>query len=385
MNRSIKVDFVMRSDASVKPGGDSRQVAEYAVELAKLGFDVRTIDFRSGMKFRDDSLVHIINVDRPYDFLSAVRAARGHLIVVSPIHHDLSCVRQMRKAEVGQGLRSFVGRWLPEAGREFVAFAVRGTRTIDSVSSAVSLATDTARAVLDFPHVWRRVGSALDEAHSVALLANGEADSLKRDTAWSGANGVLVPNGVPDYSGLDEPPVWHERPLDVCVVGRIEPRKRSVEVARALAESGLRCVFVGPAPQAGAKYASEFKETIESSDNLTWLGNLPHAEVQSVMRSARVLVNASWVEVQSLVDIEAVRNGCWVVTGRGGNSAEWMEGRLVTVDTSDVGAIVKAAAETLLAGREPSGRIYSQSWAESAGLLAEVYGRRFATDSVLPS
>lgn len=370
---SRTVDFVVRSDAFVKPGGDTHQVERYAVVLRKLGYDVEIFEHRETLKFRSGSIVHIVNVDRPYDFLSAIRLAKGHKVVVSSIHHDLDNVREMRMAEKGQGLRSFVGRVLSESGREFLAYAVRSRRQVTSVRSAALWMLAMLRATSRVRQVWRLTGRALEDVAAVTLLAKGEGVSLESDTGWSGHNGVIIPNGIPDHAESAVKVDWASRTVDLCVVGRIEPRKRSVEVATAAHKLGLNCVFVGPASPSAPAYASDFSEYVGTSPHITWLGPRSHSEVQDLLGDSKVLVNASWVEVQSLVDIEAARSGCWVVTGRGGNSAEWMVERLISVDTHDVDRILLVASQIVKDGVPPSGELYSQTWDESGSALATVY------------
>ncbi len=67
---------------------------------------------------------------------------------------------------------------------------------------------------------------------------------------------------------------------------------------------------------------------------------MPHREVLAVYGKSRVLLNASWVEVQSLVDIEAASAGCFVVNTGSGSSMEWLGDAVTEVAAGDVKAAV---------------------------------------------
>lgn len=374
-----EIDFILRSDALEKNGGDGFQIDQYCRNLTKkYGFDIRCIPFHVSMNLRPNSIVHIVNVDRPFDFLAAVRIAADRPIVVSSIHHDLGSVREMRKAERNQGLRTLVGRVLPESGRELLAFSVRTAKKVRSSADCRKWVVTWLRSLPTAATVWRTVGRTLDRVDAVALLAEGERDSLTRDTKWLGRNGKLIPNGKPTRSirGSSEPALaWADRIHDICVVGRIEPRKRQLEIARAAAIQGQRVVFVGHPSASSPRYVADFEAAVAQDPNLLWVGGLEHEEVLDLMGNSRVLLNGSWVEVQSLVDIEGAAAGCWVVVGRGGNSSEWLGGSVVAVDTHDVSRLVLEATDLLRSNLEPIPTDYAHTWEMASEKLADVYAQ----------
>lgn len=365
------VDFVMRSNTWDKPGGDVHQVQEYIRHLKAHGVDGRIVEFRPGMSLRAGSIAHIVNIDRPFDYLEAVRVARGHVTYVSPIHHALGAVREMRLAERGQGLRSVVGRVLPEWAREWLAFVVRSSIDAHGVAEGVRNIPSFLRYVPSMPGVWRRVGRALDNSAGVFLLAEGEGQDISADTGWNGRNGQLVPNGVPDV-----PPTtvkWADRSSRILVAGRIEPRKRQLETAQAAARLGIGVDFVGPTSSTTDSYGEEFRELIGASSGLRWLGGMPHEELVAEMGRRRVLLNTSWVEVQSLVDLEASLSGCYVVAGAAGNSAEWLPESVTVCPTSHVDPMLLLANEKADEMEGPPAVTYDWSWARCAAALAKAY------------
>ena len=369
------VDCVVRSDAAHKSGGDTVQVREYTSHLAQWGFDVREVPFHPAMRLRPGAVVHVFNVDRPFEFLLACRAARGHRIVVSPIHHEIGRVRAMRAADRGRGMVSLSARLLPEAGREWLATAYRATRGSTNRRGIVASARASLRLLPVVPRVWRAAGRQLDEVAAVALLAEGEGRDLRRLTGWSAGNAVVVPNGRPEDLDLGLRTSWADRPAgSIVVVGRIEPRKRQLELARAAARAGVPVRFIGPFADEGSAYSAAFAALAGSGGVVRHDGPKDRAEVLALLGSSRVLVNASWVEVQSLVDLEAATMGCAVVTSRTGHSREWLGDAITAEDGDDLDALLRRAAALAAADSPaPAASAYDRTWEQAAEQLEQVY------------
>lgn len=368
------MDIVVRSDAPTKSGGDSVQIAEYGPTFRSAGIDAREVPFHPAMRFRRGAVVHVFNVDRPFEFIAAARRARRHPLVVSPIHHDAAKVRAMRGADSGRGIVSVAGR-LPEPVREWLATVVRSLRASKDPRSFIDTVGMAALALPQIPTVWRTAGAYLEDADAVALLARGEGTDLASLTRWSRRNEVLVPNGRPEDLDLARRRGWDERPVgSIVVVGRIEPRKRQLEIAQAADRLGVPITFYGPRFNEGDDYTRAFDGLAESSSSVTYGGAVGRAEVLRIMGTTRVLVNASWVEVQSLVDLEAAFMGCAVVASAAGHSKEWLGDSVTEIESGDPFDIVAAARDIASDGQrsvvEPS---YDWTWARSAGVLIEVY------------
>ena len=208
----------MRSDYPEKDG-DGVQVREYASRLRELGFAVDLVPFALDIDLTQYDIIHAVNVDRMFDFLWTVERAKGKAIFVSPIHHDFERVARMRAA----GSRR---PRLPESVREAGALLWRA-RTGASLGALLRTSVWLSRIA------WRArplVGIALDSAEAVFTLTAGVGEGLTRDFGWKRRNGVLTPNGIPD--AVRDQPTWSERE-GILVVGRIEPRKRSLDLVRA--------------------------------------------------------------------------------------------------------------------------------------------------------
>jgi glycosyltransferase involved in cell wall biosynthesis len=329
------------------------------------------------MQFSQGSIVHIVNIDRPYEFLSAIRAARGHRIFVSPIHHQSSAVRRMRRAETGQGIRSFIGRVLPESGRELLAYAARSFKSDNRPSAGVGI-RDAFFSLQASPSLWQRVGKALQEVEAVAVLALGESRDLQADTSWDRRNEVVIPNGLPKLPDARIENLgneWSQREHGIVVAGRVEPRKRQLEIAREAIRTGVKVLFIGAASDNASSYAREFRALILSNDNVTWAGSVEHDKVLQIFQDTKVLLNVSWVEVQSLVDLEAASSGCFVVANSAGNSKEWLPNHVTSGALDSISEALSAADQLTRQESGPGLPSYSWTWEMCATELDILYGK----------
>jgi glycosyltransferase involved in cell wall biosynthesis len=376
VRETIEIDFVVRSDSLAKGGGDSAQVAQYESYLRNQSLDVRVLPFHPSMTFRVGAIVHIINVDRPYDFLRTCKLAKGHRVFVSPIHHNLVNVRQMRLDESGYGLRSILGRVLPESCREWLAFGARSMISSITPAKRVGALMAFVKAGALVPTVWQRVGRELDNVSKVLLLASGEGTALRADTGWRGENAALVPNGFPKFdpdSGSPRVFPWTMRDISILSVGRIEPRKRQLEMAKLASEHKVPITLAGPLLQPRGDFGKDFLETVQESEYVTWVGEVPHEEVLNLMGRSKVLLNASWVEVQSLVDLEAAFLGCFIVANDGGNSHEWLAGQVLEVIGSDLAEMLHESEKLAARLSGPNAPEYEWSWESVGRKVHELY------------
>jgi glycosyltransferase involved in cell wall biosynthesis len=129
---------------------------------------------------------------------------------------------------------------------------------------------------------------------------------------------IQCPMGIVENGSTFVQPELPEgaRSNDVVVVGRVEPRKNTVEIARSLAELGVSAVFLGAPNNNHNSYVTEFRRIISRYDKLTYHGSVDLAKVRATLLTSKYYVNASWCEVVSQADIEAASSGCMVISTR---------------------------------------------------------------------
>jgi glycosyltransferase involved in cell wall biosynthesis len=359
------VDFVVRSDLYTKPGGDTVQIDAYVRCLRTRGLVVDVTPFHPRMPApRPGSVVHLVNVDQPYELLEAARRAADHKVVISTIHHSRQQLRRMRAAEPDPRRRLL--SLSPEQVRAFLVYSASLGRRDDAGPTAKLSAI--LRALRLLPRLWETVGGVLDSADAVLVLGERERRSLVEDFGVTGDNVRLTPNG--------RPPIATDGPREqrTIVVGRIEARKRQLETLRVAEDLGVALTFVGAGNPGQRRYTAAFAAEVRASRFSTWLDALPWEEVQRLMRTSTVLLNCSWVEVQSLVDLEAAASGCRVVsTYDAGSSHDWLGPRVVEVACDDLSAAV-TTAESLRTRRDPPPPItYPHTWETTSEIILDVY------------
>jgi glycosyltransferase involved in cell wall biosynthesis len=310
---AITVCFVARSDFESKPGGDTVQWRMYERAAREAG--IRTTTWFDDRPPPAADVFHAFNVDRPLELYPRLREVRrrGLPFVLSTIHHPNPWIVRFRRAQPPTG---FLGRLL---------YSSRFGRSVPTSEplreAAILLREGRLRHVTDLRPSWStRAQWLLEHASRVAFLSRAEEAHVRDDipTARSGP-ALLLPNWVEDvgeapdrcppvFAGLSEPPV--------LVVGRIEPRKNSVRIARLAVGAQRPVVFVGRPHPTERRFVEAFQQVVRSGPQCHWVPGVARAEMAQFYAHAAFLLNASLVEVSPLVDIEALSFGCPIVTTR---------------------------------------------------------------------
>jgi len=360
----VKVDLVTRADAFTKSGGDVSQLLATADELTALGCDVRTVAFTAGLDVRPGAVVHFFNIDRPFEAIATARLAdaAGATFALSTIHHSRQHVRRMRRDDP----RTVTAR-LPERVRALAVY-LRQLLRHDGAPWTIRVSA-AARSLGSAVVLTGSIRRLLDRADVVFLLGESEAKALRQDFAWSGRKAVLAPNGVSSAMTASAAPRDQ-----IVVLGRIEQRKRQLELVRRADQLAIAITFAGDLNPNQADYGEAFRAEVEASRFSTWLGRIDHAEVNPLLARTAVLINASWVEVQSLVDIEAARAGCFIVNLEdGGASREWLGAIVTEVPADDLDGALQAAVGLAHGMAAPPSCAYLQTWAQTAETLVLSY------------
>lgn len=310
-DRQRTVCFVARGNFETTPGGDTVQWRMYDRVVREAG--LRSITWFDDASIPTADVYHAFNVDRPLDLypkLAEVKR-RGRPFILSTIHHPNEWSAKYYRASASGPLasallRSPLGRSMParETIREIVTVA-RERRIARLLALAPS---------------WRqRVQWLLRNADQIMLLTESEAAYIQRDFGYDipRHQQVIVPNWS---EGLGEAPT--EKPEafadlvepPVLVVGRIEPRKGSLRLARLAERARRHVVFVGRPLNGDGAYTRAFHAAVQRSQYSRWIAGVPRSMLDAYYHHSSFLMNASFVEVSPLVDVEALALGCPVST-----------------------------------------------------------------------
>jgi glycosyltransferase involved in cell wall biosynthesis len=168
---------------------------------------------------------------------------------------------------------------------------------------------------------------------------------------------------------------WGADPF-VLSVGRIEPRKNTLALIRAIQPLGLPLVVIGEAHPAFPRYAQDCRRA--GGDRVVWLGQLDHHDplLASAYAAARVFALPSWFETPGLAALEAALAGSAVVITPYGSTWDYFGDLVEYARPHHTAEIGRAVAKCWEEGADPrlSRRIATHYlWPKVAQMTAEAY------------
>ena len=326
------------------PGGGENQLVQTGRHLEALGAPVRPFlpwtDRLDGAR-----LLHLFGMSREGLELARVARARGVPVVLSPV-----CWYAPRS------LAALAGGPVA-AARDLAKWAVR--RAAPRCPSWRRALLGIADAVL--PNSWA-------EATQLVRLFAADPDRLR-----------VVPNGVePRFAGAT-PCLFRERfgtDEILLYVGRIEPRKDVLGLARGARAAGLALVAIGDAVPGCERYRDDCRAA--AGDAARWLGAVEHDDplLASAYAAARVVALPSWFETPGLAALEGALAGAAVVVTPFGCTREYFGDRVVYARPGRPGALARALTQAWRDGPDPrlAGHVAARFlWSAVARRTAEVY------------
>lgn len=354
----MKVALVPRSDSKVKFGGDVKKFQIYESILRRRGVDARLLAANEIVRFQPD-IIHVANIDAPYDSLSARNIARTHRVplVLSTIHHPDAGAKILAVHDARMPSLLHFGwpayYWIRGAGKE----VLRSTANREVPSLKV------------LQHYRRARRTALTDTALVLPMTESESRSVRREVGAFDRS-TIVPNGVTSPVSKTT-----DKTSEIAVVGRIERRKNQLAVARALAGTKARLVFAGAGDPSASSYVAQFAAIVERSPNMRWLGALPEFELLRLLRSVSAYMSFSTMECVSQADLEAASSELPIAVTKNSQISEYFDpGSYVQVDPSLVydEDYVRSIA-TILPKRTPVTFQHRPSWDDVVDRLQAAY------------
>lgn len=331
--------FVLRSDHAAKPGGDvdlARQIARQAEAAGASVSIVGVNDLPATLDAQD--LLFLFNIDRPYDATLALARvhARGRALLY-PLHHPSAGIAKYLARVDGP-------KWL--LGRIAGGRPDRYEALVDAAKALRSRDPQRLRVAVTRTHAIRTLIARCE------LLVTSDVELAEITTRFGAPprGAWLLPHPVAPHVAAGATPF----PRYVLVAGRIEPRKNQLAALQTLAAMDLRARGY-EVVLAGGKGTDEayFQRTIEfaMANGIIYISQLPKTLFFPAVSGAALMVNASFFEVTSLIDLYAIENRIPLVTTTHGYYTPVPT--LAQVDPAAWGPIVaselRTAIETILA------------------------------------
>jgi glycosyltransferase involved in cell wall biosynthesis len=280
-------------------------------------------------------------------------------VFVVPIHHPVDAITQFEKRLKGLAFRTlatvFPDFYAREKAKNLARFLKVPSYLITSIKHL-------------FINYRAEIAKLLGNADGIVYISKGERLSVQADFGIVNDRYVIAHNAVTNApnAAADE-----EKIYDVIVVGRIEQRKNQLNIAKEFSKSVYKVLFVGPANANSNEFFEEFTRVVDASGGrLSYIGPKSHAETLRLIGRSRLLLNASYFEVNPLVDLEACLTGTQVVTTKYSYTKEVMP-NVIELDPWDTNSYV-ATVEAVLAGHHDTigGAKVEISW-QSAGIMID--------------
>ncbi|MDR2122238.1 MAG: glycosyltransferase family 4 protein [Flavobacteriaceae bacterium] len=326
----MKIAFLTRVDAFSKYGGDTYQLEMYCKYLEEMKHESK-ICFDLDVPVDFDCYI-LVNLDRPlelivyYEKLCQMNLIKKTLFLT--IHHDYKIIeffeKTIRTGILYMPLKIFNGYLKREKFKNIVrCIKYKKLRFYTFKQLFMSYSEIIRKILIDIPLI---------------LIADKEKEIIERDF------GIIIKKYFTVYNGVDIKPViqkdWSRRDIDILVVGRIEPRKNVLALAKLLDNSPYQVRFVGAINMNVPNYCRKFKKIIMKSNNMKYLGKKSPSEMINVYCRSKICISASWFEVASLVDLESYAYGCNVIASTNGHTDCYLGGRINYIDPQNMNNIL---------------------------------------------
>jgi len=275
--------FQIRDDYRKNLAGDSIQMMKTREYLQKLGVKV-DISSQYGVNLEKYDIVHIFNLMRakePYRFAQNAMD-RKKPYVLSTIYWT---VKSYENDGSNANISGLTSEWWSKYNR------------------ARSELLSNASALLPNSHMEMRI---IERDFSITKKYFVVPNCSDRAFYNAAPDRFISEYGLKDF---------------VLCVGRISYRKNQLSLIKALKDTNLRLVLIGP--KSNDDYFEACKK--HTDGKVLFIDKMQHNELGSAYAAAKVHVLPSWFETPGLTSLEAGLAGCNIVTTEKGSTREYFK------------------------------------------------------------
>lgn len=301
----MKLLFLMRYDYMQKSGGDVVQIKAYIKQLTALGHDCTIGNELSPEIVESQDAFFIVNIDRPIEtveyFSRIKKISADKNIYIIPIHHPIDAVTKFEQSIAGGFKRMVSSIFRDYYSREKI-------KNLWRFKKSLRLTSAIRHIFINYRKCIRRI---LLDSNGIIYISQAERRSVQSDFSFKSERYIICSNAVEISAEIG---AYVQKTTDVILVGRIEERKNIVNVLKCLAPLGYSITIVGALDNQEKNYISKFQQIVEKYKNVCYLGVATHDLTLKYIAAAKVLINASYFEVNPLVDLEAALLGTDVIS-----------------------------------------------------------------------
>jgi glycosyltransferase involved in cell wall biosynthesis len=337
----MKVVFSTYSGTEKSPGGGEIQLRKTKEYLEKQGIEVGILTGKT-TELKDYDLLHNFSIHR-------------------------ECINNVEKAKKA-GIPVAVSTIYWPSKEAFVWQT--GLNKLKSL---------TAGAINKLPFSKQR--KIIEKADLLLPNSNAEKEMLVKEFGADGNKIFVVPNAIDkSFLNADKKLFQVKTGLKefILFVGRIEPRKNTLNLVKALNEIEADAVIIGDAAKGFEKYYLKCKKTSEKNKGIHFFEGMGYASelLKSAFANAKVFVLPSWYETPGLAALEAGALGANLVVTERGCTKEYFKNYATYVDPESVSDLKE---KILIELNKPKNKEISEhilnnfTWEETAKKTIQAY------------
>lgn len=324
----MKILLHIRSDAISKNGGDLNLMLLYKQMLEDAGYLVDLV-YGAIADFSPYKAAITINIDRPYEPYKFVQSAhnQGCPVAIYCLHHSGSGFFEYLR--YGSGVRQKLMAAL-------VFFSPRRYEWLLTQVKKVLSFHGYADGTYLSPSVKYMQNKIFKKCSLILASCDAEFLEIEKDFSLviDKEKRLVVPHAYKPFD-LTQLSIIKETGLIVCA-GRIESRKNQLKVLKVAAKfKNNKFIFVGGKNENETKYFNDFIRCADKLPNIEVLQNLSLDEYRKILCKAEVFISASWVEVVSLIEVDAYISSCKLVVGKNSYLTSYVNDSIFSYDVCD--------------------------------------------------
>lgn len=327
----MRILFQSRTNLYDAPGGDMIQILKTKEYLEKKGCSVDiSLEFEPDLTNYD--VVHLFNLMEPQDIYRQMLNAKkqNKKIALSTIYGLYTEFERKARGGLFQKLANILSPY-----------------QIGYIKTLIKHFFEKRMHVGVYKMIFKGYYGMMKEIvdNTSVFLPNSESE-MKRVAKEFGLKDykyVSVPNAV-DTTIFNDNPIQNNKYLEFknCILcaARIEGRKATLNLVRAVKNTNYKLVLVGNASKNQKKYVEQVKQ--EAGENVYLLGSVPHDDLKQLYSVAKVHALVSWMETPGLSSLEAGVMDCNLVITKKGDTYDYFEDDAYYCEPDNVESIKKA-------------------------------------------
>jgi len=355
----MKVLFQTRTNLFDAPGGDMVQMLKTKEFLEKKGVHVDiSLELEPNLDKYD--LVHLFNLMEPQDiYIQMLNAKKQQKKIVLSTIYGLYTEFE-RKAR--GGLFQKIANYLTPYQIAFVKNLVKHYKEKRMHKGVYKMI---------FKGYYGLMKEIVDNTSVFLPNSHSEMNRVITDFKLKNPKYVSIPNAIDKSIFTNEiskqsNPYLKFKDCILCAA-RIEGRKSTLNLVRALKNTNYHLVLVGNESKNQKKYVDQVRK--EAGTNVTFLGAVSHHELRQLYEVCRVHALVSWMETPGLSSIEAAAMGKNIVVTYKGDTHDYFKDFAFYCEPDDINSIREAIDEAYHSPVNPNLRkrmLENYIWEETA-------------------